>query len=188
MSIIAEIPLCLYLTMASLELQYPNQRKLLLTFTTTQQQIYDKEQTFMWLDNLKELKKEKNMSTKALALASNLPEKTVIRILSGATASPYLDTLDRLASALDSNIGEILAGTRAVVGDTTLAEMQAKIDELTAKNEEISAQLELATKDNAIQIDKVNVLTKELDLANLKLMYTEKLLATHEYYTKANKE
>lgn len=142
----------------------------------------------MWLDNLKELKKEKNLSTKRLAELSNLPEKTVIRVLSGQTANPYMDTLDRLAAALGCSLGDILAGTKAVVGDTSLTEMQAKIDELTAKNEELSAQLELSIKDNAIQVDKVNVLTKELELINLKLMYTEKLLATHDYYNKLVKD
>ena len=144
----------------------------------------------MWLDNLKELKKEKNLSTKRLAELSNLPEKTVTRILSGQTPNPYLDTLDRLAHALGcpSGVGDILAGTKTVVGDTSLTEMQAQIDELTAKNEELVAQLELAIKDNAIQIDKVNVLTKELELTNLKLMYTEKLLATHDYYNKLVKD
>lgn len=142
----------------------------------------------MWLDNLKELKKEKNLSTKQLAERSNLPEKTVIRILSGQTTNPYLDTLDRLARALDCTIGDILAGTKAVVGDTSLTEMQAKIDELNSKIEELTAQNELILKDNAIQIEKVNVLTKELELVNLKLMYTEKLLATHDYYNKLVKD
>jgi transcriptional regulator with XRE-family HTH domain len=143
----------------------------------------------MWLDNLKELKKEKNLSTKRLAELANLPEKTVIRILSGQTANPYLDTLDRLATALGcSSVGDILAGTKAVVGDTSMTEMQAQINELSAKIEELTAQLELVTKDNAIQIEKVNVLTKELDLSNLKLMYTEKLLATHEHYLKTVKD
>lgn len=142
----------------------------------------------MWLDNLKELKKEKNLSSKRIAELANLPEKTVTRVLSGQTANPYLDTLDRIAAALDCSIGDILAGTKAVVGDTTLAEMQAQIDELSAKNEELSAQLELSLKDNNILADKVNVLSKELDLINLKLMYTEKLLATHDYYNKLIKE
>jgi transcriptional regulator with XRE-family HTH domain len=142
----------------------------------------------MWLDNLKELKKEKNLSCKRLAELSNLPEKTVNRILSGQTANPYLDTLDRLAIALDSTIGDILAGTKAVVGDTSLTEMQAQINELNSKIEELTAQNELILKDNAIQIEKVNVLTKELELANLKLMYTEKLLATHEHYLKTVKD
>lgn len=142
----------------------------------------------MWLDNLKEIMKADNIKPKQLAERSNLPEKTVNRILSGQTANPYLDTLDRLAHALNCTIGDILAGTKAVVGDTSLTEMQAQIDELTAKNEELVAQLELAIKDNAIQVDKVNVLTKELELTNIKLMYTEKLLATHDYYNKLVKD
>lgn len=142
----------------------------------------------MWLDNLKEIMEIENVKPKQLAERSNLPEKTVTRILSGQTANPYLDTLDRLAHALNRTIGDILAGTKAVVGNTSLTEMQAQIDELTAKNEELTAQLELVTKDYAIQIEKVNVLNKDLELTNLKLMYTEKLLATHDYYNKLVKD
>ena len=41
----------------------------------------------MWLDNLKDLKKEKGLSTKQLAELANLPERTVIRVLSGSTAN-----------------------------------------------------------------------------------------------------
>ena len=68
----------------------------------------------MWLDNLKRIKQEKNLSTAQLADKANLPEKTVIRILKGTTANPYMDTLDRLASAMDCTVGDILADTGAV--------------------------------------------------------------------------
>lgn len=142
----------------------------------------------MWLDNLKELKKEKNLSTKQLAERSNLPEKTVARILAGQTTNPYMDTLDRLAMALGCTLGDILAGTKAVVGDTSLTELQATINIISSEKEELVAQLELVIKDNNILSDKVSVLTKELELTNLKLMYTEKLLATHDYYNKLMKD
>lgn len=133
----------------------------------------------MWLDNLKELKREKNITTKQLADRANLPEKTVTRILSGRTANPYIDTLDRLATALGCSIGDILAGTKAVVGDNSLSTLQESIDVVTAERD-------LAITENAILKDKVNNLTTENEMLKLQLMHKEELLALHNYYNKIN--
>lgn len=135
----------------------------------------------MWLDNLKELKKEKNLSTKQLAEKSNLPEKTVTRILAGKTANPYMDTLDRLAVALDCTIGDILAGTKVVVGDENLAQ-------LTTQLEATIAERDLVIAENAILKDKVSALSAENELLNMKLMHKEELLALHNYYNKLKHE
>jgi transcriptional regulator with XRE-family HTH domain len=135
----------------------------------------------MWLDNLKELKKEKGLSTKQLAERSNLPEKTVTRILSGKTANPYIDTLDRLAVALGCNIGDILAGTKVVVGDENLAQ-------LTAQLEATIAERDLVIAENTILKDKVSALSAENELLNMKLMHKEELLALHNYYNKLKSE
>lgn len=140
----------------------------------------------MWLDNLKELKKEKNLSTKQLAERSNLPEKTITRILSGATANPYIDTLDRLATALDSNIGEIVAGTRTVIGDTSLAMLQETIDSLTVEKDTVVAERDLMAAENAILKDKITTLTAEIDLLKMQLMHKEEIIALHNYYNKLN--
>lgn len=142
----------------------------------------------MWLDNLKELKKEKNMSTKQLALLSSLPEKTVSRILSGVTANPYIDTLDRLAGALDSNLGELLAGTRTVIGDTSLATLQETIDNLTVEKDTVLAERDLMTAENAILKDKITTLTAEIDLLKMQLMHKDELLALHNYYIALQKK
>ena len=135
----------------------------------------------MWLDNLKELKKEKNLSTKQLAEKSNLPEKTVTRILAGKTANPYMDTLDRLAVALGCTIGDILAGTKVVVGDENLAQ-------LTTQLEATIADRDLVIAENAILKDKVSALSAENELLNMKLMHKEELLALHNYYNKLKHE
>lgn len=133
----------------------------------------------MWLENLKELKKEKGLSAKALAQKANLPEKTVTRILSGTTLNPYIDTLDRLATALDCTIGDILADTKVVVGDETLSSLQSNLDAVTAEKD-------LAVAENAILKDKVATLTAENDLLKMQLMHKEELLAVHNYYIKMN--
>lgn len=140
----------------------------------------------MWLDNLKELKKEKNLSTKQLAELANLPEKTVARVLSGKTANPYIDTLDRLAVALDSTIGDILAGTSAVIGTETLPVLQGNIDTLTSENATIIAQRDLVIAENTILKEKNAALAAENDLLKMQLLHKEELLALHNYYNKLN--
>ena len=58
----------------------------------------------MWLDNLKELKKQIGMSAKQRAEKTNLPERTDNRILSWEPANPYIDTLHRIVTALDGSL------------------------------------------------------------------------------------
>ena len=142
----------------------------------------------MWLDNLKELKKEKNMSTKQLAERANLPEKTVIRILSGKTLNPYLDTLDRLAVGLECTIGDIIAGTNAVIGTANLSTLQEDITNVTKEKETIAAERDLFLAENNILKAKVTTLTAEIELLKMKLMHKEELLALHNYYNKLIKD
>lgn len=143
----------------------------------------------MWLDNLKELKKEKGMSTKQLSERANLPEKTVARILSGKTANPYIDTLDRLAIALDSTIGDILAGTKAVVGDSTLSTLQENVETVIAEKETVEAEKGLILAENAsLKVenstlnDQIKTLNNKIELLEMKLAHKDELLAVHNLY------
>lgn len=138
----------------------------------------------MWLDNLKRIKQEKNLSTAQLADKSNLPEKTVSRILKGTTVNPYLDTLDRLAGAMDCTIGDILADTGAVIGNSTLTALQSNLDEINAEKNTIAAERDLAVAEINILKEKVNALTSENELLKMKLLHKEELLALHNYYNK----
>ena len=131
----------------------------------------------MWLENLKELKAKKGMSSKQIAELTKLPEKTVSRIFSGDTDSPYVDTLHRIVSVLGGSLDGILADTKTVVGDANLATLQAEVERVTAENAMLSAE-------NAILTDKVNALTAEADLLRMKLEHKEELLALHNYYIK----
>lgn len=132
----------------------------------------------MWLDNLKELKSSKGMTAKQIADRSGLPERTVKRVLSGDTANPYLDTLQRIATALDSSLDAILADTKAVVGTEGLATLQAEVTRVTA-------ELELVTAENVILKGKVDTLTAENDLLRMKLEHKEEIIALHNYYIKS---
>ena len=129
----------------------------------------------MWLDNLKEAKARTNMSCAQIAEATNLPERTISRIFAGKTPNPWIDTLDRIASALNVTLAEILVDTKTVLGDQSLATLQSQIEVVTAERD-------LALAEKAILEEKVKTLTAELDLAKLQLLHKDELLALHDYY------
>ena len=131
----------------------------------------------MWLDNLKDLKKEKGVSIKQIAEATNLPERTVSRIFSGDTDNPYVDTLHRIVSVLGGSLDSILADTKMVVGDSNLITLQTDIDRL-------NGELALISAENAVLKDKVVNLTAENDILRLKLEHKEEIIALHNYYIK----
>ena len=135
----------------------------------------------MWLNNLKELKKRAGMSTKQIAAKTNLPERTVARIFSGETDNPYVDTLHRIVTVLDGSLDDILADTKVVVGNQSLATLQENVDVAQAERDLIAAE-------NAILKDKVAALTAENDLLTLELKHKDELLALHNYYNKLKTE
>ena len=133
----------------------------------------------MWLENLKELKRKSGHSSKQIAEGTGLPERTVTRIFSGDTDNPSISTLIPIVNFLGGSLDEIFADTKAVVGEKNLATLQATLAALKAEKD-------LITSANAVLKEKVNVQAKEIEMLNLKLMYTEELLATHKYYEKLN--
>ena len=131
----------------------------------------------MWLDHLKEMKKEKGMSSKQIAEATNLPERTVVRIFSGDTDNPYMDTLRRIVAVLGGSLDDLFAECKTIVATKDVADLQSEVDRLTA-------EITLVGAENSMLKDKVNVLTAENDLLRLKLEHKEELLALHNYYNK----
>ena len=131
----------------------------------------------MWLNNLKELKKEKGMTVKQIAEMTNLPERTVKRIFSGDTDNPYVDTLHRIVTVLGGSLDGILADTKVVVGGSDLITLQADVDRL-------NGELAIASAEIAMLKDKVAVLTAESDILRLKLEHKEEIIALHKYYIK----
>lgn len=143
----------------------------------------------MWLDNLKELKKQKNVSAKQIADGTNLPERTVARIFSGDTDNPYVDTLFRIVTFLGGSLDEILTDSKAVVASKDMLTMQETIDRLTAELDGMNTELVMLTNENNINKDKVAVLSAENDLLKLKLEHKEEiialqkeLIAEHHFY------
>ena len=131
----------------------------------------------MWLDKLKELKKEKGMSSKQIAELTNLPERTVVRIFSGDTDNPYVDTLRRIVSVLDGSLDDIFSEGGAVIGGKHLKELQEEI-------EVIKAERSLLVAESAIAKDKIAALTAENELLKMQLKHKDEIISLHNYYNK----
>lgn len=130
----------------------------------------------MWLENLKELRKAKgNPAFKKIAEDTGLPERTVVRIFSGDTDNPYVDTLKRIVTALGGSLDTILADSKAVVGNVDLSTLQDDVNRLTG-------ELTLLQAENNIMKDKLVTLTAENDLLRMKLEHKEEIIAIHNYY------
>ena len=124
----------------------------------------------MWLDNLKDLKKQSGMSAKQIAEKTNLPERTVSRIFSGDTENPYMDTLRRIVAVLGGSLDDLFAESKMRLADTNLIALQAEYASLQAEN---------------VRLKDENVALKaELDRLRLILEHKEEIIALHNYYNK----
>ncbi len=131
----------------------------------------------MWLDNLKELKKEKGISAKQIADKTNLPERTVNRIFSGDTDNPYVDTLHRIVVALGGSLDDIFADSKVVVATESLVEVKENANVVEAERDLVLVENEMLKAKNA-------ALTTEIELLKKELQHKEELLALHNYYNK----
>ena len=138
----------------------------------------------MWLDNIKELKKAKGLSTKQIAELTSLPERTVARIFSGDTDNPYVDTIHRIAVALDASLDDIFADTKAVVATESLVEVKETLDEVKGAANVMAAERDLIKLENErLKVENAN-LTTELQLLKRELQHKDELLALHNFYNK----
>jgi transcriptional regulator with XRE-family HTH domain len=131
----------------------------------------------MWLDNLKDLKKQSGMSAKQIAEKTNLPERTVSRIFSGDTDNPYMDTLRRIVAVLGGSLDDLFAESKMVVANTDLIALQAEYDQLKAEFANLQDEnVSLKDKNVALEI--------ELDRLRLTLAHKEEIISLHNYYNK----
>ena len=138
----------------------------------------------MWLDRIKERRKELNYTIKYISQETKLPERTVSRIFSGETPSPCVDTLYSIAVVLGLSLDELLADTNSVVGGKHYADLIQENINLTAEVERLNSELALVSVENSVLKDKVGVLTAENGILELKLAHKEEIISLHNYYMK----
>ena len=131
----------------------------------------------MWLDNLKELKKNKGMTAKQIADVTKIPESTIKRIFSGDTIDPYVSTIHRIVTVLGGSLDHILADTNAVLSTESLVEVKETVELAEAERDLLLAELEILKAKTATQ-------EAEIQLLKERLQHKDELLAVYNYFTK----
>ena len=131
----------------------------------------------MWLQNLQELKKRSGKTTKQLAIETNLPERTLNRILTGETEHPQIDTLFVVVTALGGNLNDIFADTNVVVATETLVEVKETAEVIEAERDLVRAELEMLRSKTAAQETEILLLKEQLK-------HKEEILALINYFAK----
>ena len=97
-----------------------------------------------FIDNVNIIRKEKGITTKMLAERANLPIETIQRILDGSTENPRLDTVKRIADALEVELWELF-----YTGDKSFISMQQEL--ISLRTERDALVVENATQKITIE-------------------------------------
>ena len=138
----------------------------------------------MYHEILEEARKRLGYSYKYVAEESKTSEKTVTRLLTGATKAAPIDTVYRIASVLNLTLDDLFAESMSVIGGKHYIALQEENEALTKEVERLNAELTLVNAELAVLKDKVVTLSAESDLLRLKLEYKEEIIALHNYYIK----
>lgn len=136
----------------------------------------------MWREKIIEAKKAKNITTKMMSEKVRLPEQTITRILSGKTATPRIDTVLDLGSAVGLTPRELFSETISVLGDENLIVLQGKLDEANVALSALQAEFtSLSAENTDLKLKNVS-LQAENDLLRIKLEHKEEIISLHNYF------
>ena len=124
----------------------------------------------MWLQNLKELKKAKGMTSKQIADATKIPESTIKRIFAGDTDDPYVSTIHRIVTVLGGSLDHILADTNAVLSTASIVEVKENA-------EAVETELEMLRKKTIAQETEILLLKEQIK-------HKDEILALINYFAK----
>lgn len=147
----------------------------------------------MWNERILEAKKAQGLSPKMMSerTQGHLPERTIIRILSGETQNPRIDTIIELGAAVGLTPQELFADTNVLVASETLvevketlAETEENLAEVIETAEVVEAEKKLAEAELAALRARVAAQDTEIAVLEEKLRHKEELLAVYNYFTK----
>ena len=118
----------------------------------------------MWCETLQAKRRELGLSYDALADKSGVPERTVIRTLTGETLDPGVATVKRIANALGLTLDELFDETAAIIGGERAKKM-------IAENAELAANLARLKDDLIAATAKAATLSAELERAEMRLTH-----------------
>lgn len=138
----------------------------------------------MWLEIIRDTRKELGLSIKDVAIKANMAERTVKRIFDGDTDNPYASHLYRIAAVLDLSLDDLLADGQAIVGGKKVVALTEENNALKAEVERLTAELVGANADVAVLKDTLATLSAKNDYLTERLAHKEEIIELHNYYMK----
>lgn len=147
----------------------------------------------MWNERIIEEKKAQGITPKMMSerTQGHLPERTIIRILSGETPNPRIDTIIELGAAVGLTPQELFADTNVIVATETLAEVKETLAETEENLAEVIETAEVVEAEKQLAVAELDALrarvaAQDTEIAVLKekLRHKEELLAVYNYFTK----
>jgi transcriptional regulator with XRE-family HTH domain len=145
----------------------------------------------MWNERIIEAKKAQNITPKMMSerTRGHLPERTIIRILSGETPNPRIDTIIELGAAVGLTPQELFADTNVVVATETLVEVKETLAEVQETAEAVETEKDNVLAENeALKARNISLETEiqglKDELARKESQHKDELLALVKYFTK----
>ena len=110
-----------------------------------------------FIDNINAIRKEKGITTKTMAERADLPFETIQRILDGTTENPRLDTMKRIANALEVELWELF-----FTGDKSFVAMRNELISLRTERDTLVAETAVLKDKCGTLRDKVDELKDDL--------------------------
>ena len=119
-----------------------------------------------FINNINAIRKEKGITTRMMAERADQALETIQRILDGTTENPRLDTMKRIADALEVELWELF-----FTGERSFVTMQTELISLRTERDKLVA-------DNAVLETTVGKLREKNDALK------DQIIDTHNYYIK----
>ena len=137
----------------------------------------------MWLDKVRELKKQTGMTNKYIAEKTHRSERTISRFFSGET-DLGIDALREIVLLMGGSLDDILAESDFKMPTPEVEALKKENAVLSTTIEEMTAKETLLQAEITILKDKIVSLTAENDILRIKLEYEKKISDLHDYYNK----
>ena len=136
----------------------------------------------MWRERIIEAKKAQGISPKMMSerTGGHLPERTIVRILNGATEFPRVDTIIELGRSVGLSAQEIFAETNLVVSDHNATALQEQLEAQKAHNEECIEELVELRTEIARLNERITTLTHENDMLKKDVEHKDEVLTLYK--------
>lgn len=140
----------------------------------------------MWNERIIEAKKAQGITPKMMSerTRGHLPERTIVRILSGETPNPRIDTIIELGASVGLTPQELFADTNVVAASETLVEVKENLAEVIESAGVVEAEKKLVVAELDALRARVAAQDTEIAVLKEKLLHKEELLAVYNYFTK----